>query len=71
MKLERFYKSAVEVGIANDLRGEEEIQRILDDEHEKFKDLKEDDKRFYDPDKLFNPFADSRILFGDWEASVK
>lgn len=71
MRLERFYKRAVEVGIANDLRDEEEIRRILDDEQEKFKDLKEDDKRFYDPDRLFNPFADSRVLFGDLDASVK
>jgi len=71
MRLERFYKKAVEVGIANDLRDEEEIRRILDDEQEKFKDLKEDDKRFYDPDRLFNPFADSRVLFGDLNASVK
>ena len=71
MRLERFYKRAVEVGIANDLRDEEEIRRILDDEQEKFKDLKEDDKRFYDPDRLSNPFADSRVLFGDLNASVK
>jgi putative NIF3 family GTP cyclohydrolase 1 type 2 len=71
MRLERFYKRAVEVGIANDLRDEEEIRRILDDEQEKFKDLKEDDKRFYDPDRLFNPFADSRVLFGDLNGSVK
>jgi putative NIF3 family GTP cyclohydrolase 1 type 2 len=71
MRLERFYKKAVEVGIANDLRDEEEIRRILDDEQEKFKDLKEDDKRFYDPDRLFNPFADSRVLFGDLNGIVK
>jgi len=71
MKLERFYKKAVEVGIANDLRGTSEIQKILAEEREKFKDLKEEEKKFYDPDKSFNPFSDSRVLFGELKTDVK
>ena len=71
MKLERFYKKAVEVGIAHDLRGKDEIRRILGDEQEKYKDLKEDDKKYYDPDRLFNPFSDSRILNGSPDIDVK
>jgi putative NIF3 family GTP cyclohydrolase 1 type 2 len=71
VKLEKFYKKAVEVGIANDLRPRDEIRRILEDEQEKFKDLKEDDKKFYDQDKLFNPFADSRVLNGNLGANIK
>jgi putative NIF3 family GTP cyclohydrolase 1 type 2 len=71
MKLERFYKKAVEVGIANDLRGKDEIRRILDDELEKSKDLKEDDKKYYDQDRLFNPFSDSRVLNGNPDIEIK
>jgi len=71
MKLERFYKKAVEVGIANDLRGRDEIRRILDDEQGKYKDLKEDDKKYYDQDRLFNPFSDSRVLNGSPDIDVK
>jgi putative NIF3 family GTP cyclohydrolase 1 type 2 len=71
MKIEKLYKKAIEVGIANDLRGKDEIRRILDDEQEKFKDLKEDDKKYYDQDRLFNPFSDSRVLNGSPDIEVK
>jgi putative NIF3 family GTP cyclohydrolase 1 type 2 len=71
MKLKRLYKKAVEVGIANDLRDKDEIRRILDDEQEKFKELKEDDKKYYDQDKLFNPFSDTRVLNGRLDIDVK
>jgi len=68
MKLTKFYKKAIEVGIANDLRGADEVRKTLAEENERFKDLKDDDKKFYDRDKLFNPYADSRILFdGDFK----
>lgn len=63
MKLNKFYRKAIEAGIHNDPRGADEVRAILAEENEKFKDLKDDEKRFYDPDKLFNPYADSRILF--------
>jgi putative NIF3 family GTP cyclohydrolase 1 type 2 len=63
MQLEKFYRVAVEAGIANDLRGEAEVRRLLAEEDGRFKDLKDDDKKFYDGDRLFNPYADSRILF--------
>jgi hypothetical protein len=70
MKLERFYRKAVEIGIANDLRGADEIKRLLDDEAEKAKDLKDEDRKFQDKDRLFNPFADTRVLFGDLGTEV-
>jgi hypothetical protein len=65
MKLDRFYRKAVEIGMANDLRGPDTLKRILDDEAAKFKDLKDEDKKFYDKDRLFNPFADTRVVNGD------
>lgn len=70
MKLERFYKKAIEVGMANDLRGGDEIQRLLDEESERYKDLKDDDRRFFDKDRLFNPYADTRVLNGDMGIEV-
>ena len=63
MRLEQFYKSAVEAGIANDLHGEAEVRRLLAEESERFAGLKDDDKAYYDADRRFNPYADSRILF--------
>jgi putative NIF3 family GTP cyclohydrolase 1 type 2 len=71
MKLERLYRKAIDTGIANDLRDKDEIQKILEDENEKLKDLKEDEKKFYDPDRLFNPFADSRVLNGEPQTDIR
>ena len=71
MKLKKFYHKVIEVGIANDLREPKEIKRTLKLEKEKYEKLSEDEKEFYDPDRLFNPFADTRILNGDPETDIK
>jgi len=64
MKLQTFYKAAIEAGIVNDPRGEAVARLLLAEENERYGDLKDDDRKFYDTDKLFNPYADSRILYG-------
>ncbi len=71
MKIEKLYKRAIEIGIKNDLRGKEEIKRILKAEKEKFKKLKDKEKESYDEDRLFNPFSDTRVLNGDLNTEVK
>jgi putative NIF3 family GTP cyclohydrolase 1 type 2 len=71
MKLEALYRKAVETGIANDLRGGVEIQRLLEEEKERFDKLSEDEKDDFDRDRLFNPFADTRILNGPPDIEVK
>jgi putative NIF3 family GTP cyclohydrolase 1 type 2 len=71
MKLEKLYRTAVEIGIANDLRGKEEIKKILAEEKEKFQKLKEEGQTDYDQDRLFNPFSDTRILNGEPNTDIK
>jgi len=71
MKLGEIYRRAVAIGIDYDLRGREEINRLLAEEKEKYEKLEESEKVSYDLDRLFNPFADSRILWGDPEIEVK
>jgi len=71
MKLERLYRLAVEIGIANDLRGKREIQKLLKQEKERFDSLKKNEKESYDRDRLFNPFSDTRILNGDRDTEIK
>jgi len=70
MKLKDFYRLAIEIGIKNDLRPREEIERLLREEKEKYDKLEAEDKENFDLDRLFNPFADSRVLVGDPEAEV-
>jgi putative NIF3 family GTP cyclohydrolase 1 type 2 len=71
MKLGTLYKKAVAIGIANDPRGPEEIRRILDDERTRSEKLKDDEREAWEEDRLFNPYADTRILAGDPAAEVK
>ncbi len=71
MKLKEFYRLAVEVGIKNDLRPREEIERLLQEEKNAYEKLEPAEKENFDPDRLFNPFSDSRILTGDPEIEVR
>jgi len=70
MKLKDFYSSVIETGIENDLRGRDEIQKLLAEEQARFDKLDEKEREFFDRDRLFNPFSDTRILHGDLELEV-
>ncbi len=65
MKLGEIYKLAVEKGMARDPRGKEALERLLAKENKKFAEMKEDEKKEYDQDRLFNPYGDTRLLYGD------
>ncbi len=71
MKLGDLYRLAVEIGIRNDPRPQEEINRLLQEEKEKYEKLEEKEKSFFDLDRLFNPYADTRLLTGDPEIEVR
>jgi putative NIF3 family GTP cyclohydrolase 1 type 2 len=71
MKLEALYRDAVRVGIANDPRGKDEIDRVLRDEKERYDKMKPEEREAYDPDRLFNPYADTRILAGSPGTNVR
>jgi putative NIF3 family GTP cyclohydrolase 1 type 2 len=71
MRLEALYWKAIETGIANDLRGREEILRLLEAEKARFGKLADGEKEDFDGDRLFNPFADTRILNGDPGVEVR
>ena len=71
MKLEQLYRNAVAVGIANDPRGPEEVRRVLDDARTDSKKLKDDERDGWEDDRLFNPYADTRLLAGDPATEVR
>jgi len=71
MKLERLYKNTVKIGIDHDLRGKKEITRIIKEEKDKYEKLTKEEKEFFDRERLFNPYSDTRILNGDPETDVK
>lgn len=71
MRLREIYEQAVKLGIEADIRGKEEIQRILEQNRKEYEELKEEDKPYFDQEKLFNPFSDTRILNGAADVEVQ
>jgi putative NIF3 family GTP cyclohydrolase 1 type 2 len=71
MKLDKLYHRVIEIGIKNDPRGKAEVGRLLKEEIEKHKALKPKEARYYDKDRLFNPYGDTRVLNGAPETSVR
>lgn len=71
MKLLEIYKLAVEMGKENDPRGLADVDKLLAQAKEKYEKLKEDEKKDFDQDKLFNPYSDTRVLYGDLDKEVK
>ena len=71
MKLIEMYKMAIEAGIKNDPRPKKDIEQILKDSKEAYDKLEENKKEFFDKERLWNPYADTRLCFGDPETKVK
>ncbi|MFH1751607.1 MAG: NGG1p interacting factor NIF3 [archaeon] len=71
MKLKELYETAVEKAIEADPRGKKEVIELLKERKKEFKELKAIDQEFYDKDRLWNPYDDSRILNGKPESNVK
>lgn len=69
--LKKIYGAAVEIGIAADPRGSAAVKKDLELEKRKFEKLPEDEKKFYDLERLSNPYADTRILNGPGDTAVK
>jgi putative NIF3 family GTP cyclohydrolase 1 type 2 len=46
------------------------VRKLLEKENKLYGEMSEEDKKEYDLDKLFNPYSDTRILYGDPEREV-
>ena len=71
MKLIDVYRLAIEKGIANDPRGKDGVEEFLAEEKEKYDKLSDEKKEYFDKERLWNPYADSRLSFGDEDIEVK
>jgi len=70
MNIQQFYELAIAAGIKNDPRSKTEIDHFLKEEQESFEKLSEKEQEFFDQNRLKNPYADTRILFGDSKNEV-
>lgn len=65
MKIKEIYDLIIDLGIDNDPRTRPEVEKTLAKNRERFDSLKDDEKDEFDQECLKNPYADTRILFGD------
>jgi len=71
MKLADIYQTCIRVGREHDARDAAAIQEVLDETRRAFDKLEESDKRFFDSEKLTNPYADTRICAGDPDLDIR
>ncbi len=71
MNIREIYELFVELGMKNDPRGWDNVQKLLERVKKEFEKLGEKEKEKFDLEKLSNPYSDTRILYGDSEREVK
>jgi len=71
MKLNKLFHSAVQYGIDADPRGRKAVEKILKKQKERAAKLEGAEKEYFDEERLWNPYADSRIISGTGEEDIK
>jgi len=71
MKISEIYEYVVARGMEKDPRGAEAVARDLARTRKNYDELKEEDKKDFDTDRLVNPYSDTRVLYGVPETEVK
>ena len=71
MNLRELYDLAVQLGMEADPRGKEAVEEILQKNKEAYEELEAEAKEEFDLESLTNPYADTRISYGDAELKVK
>jgi putative NIF3 family GTP cyclohydrolase 1 type 2 len=70
MRLDDIYRRAIEMGMEADPREKEAVEAVLREARKRFDELKGKEREWFDQDDLWNPYADSRILFGDPDTEI-
>lgn len=71
MKLGDIYRVAIDAGVEADGRTREEIDAFLAAAAKELEGLDEDEKRFFDTERLTNPYDDTRICVGDPDLEIR
>lgn len=65
MKLEEMFKLSVKMGMDADPRGIDSARFVLKENNIFFNELGEKEKKYYDKERLENPYSDTRILYNN------
>lgn len=71
MKLIDIYNLVVKKGLEKDPRSRAEIKEELNKSKREYRKLKGVDRRTFDPERLRNPYSDTRILYGNPNTDIK
>ena len=71
MRLKDIYSFVVKKGIEKDPRSKSDIRKVLASARKDFRKLKGVDARCYDRERFVNPYADTRMLYGDSDTDVR
>ena len=71
MRLKDIYSIAVEKGIQKDPRNSSEIKSALEKARKEYRKSKGADRKAFDTERLRNPYADTRILYGDPDRDIR
>ncbi|HCJ66276.1 MAG TPA: NGG1p interacting factor NIF3 [Elusimicrobia bacterium] len=71
MRLNELYQFIIEEGIGVDPRGKEKVIREQDRLQNKFDKFSPQEKEDFDLEKLHNPYADTRIVYGKGDEEIK
>ncbi|MFH1545465.1 MAG: NGG1p interacting factor NIF3 [archaeon] len=71
MKLKQLHDFLVNEGINADPRGKKEIDSMLEENKKNYKELKEEEKELFDKESLWNPYPDTRVLYGKEDKNIK
>ena len=71
MKLKKIYETVVAKGIEADPRDKKTVLKTLDKAKKKYREMKKEEKEFFDIETLSNPYADTRILHGTGEEEIR
>lgn len=71
MKLKEIYRTIVEEGIKQDPRGKDAVMKELKERNNSFENLDKEKRKEFDLESLKNPYADTRLLYGEGNKEIK
>lgn len=71
MKLSKLYKRTIEIGMDADIRGKKYLDKQLKKQADRYKKLEGKEKEYFDEERLWNPYHDSRIHYGTGDEEIQ
>ena len=71
MKISKAYRMAVQAGIDCDFRSKSVIEGILKKENEIYESLPANEKEYFDKERLWNPYGDTRLSYLPKDTEMK